>query len=499
MFEVQSQGSMFISKSVPGEIIIALLTTVVVGLVCYPLQSYIGYQSVGLIFLISIPALSLFLGRRALLVAALSNFAVWNYFFIEPLYTFRVHSLHDLIALFTNLIVAVAAGSLISRARKSELVSRSHQSQLQLVYNFLESLNNSVSIKDVVKRAGEGISRDFQASMVVYLKEKNSNALASRPFGELKLHSDTDFQGAQAVFTQNDPEKFAHRNGVFSFLLNNGRERIGVSILSFHSGCIPGDNRIVALQACLGLLASALEREIIIDRMKEKEITAESEKLFRTVLNSVSHELKTPVSIISAAAANLSDPRTSSDPLLRKQIAEELEDTSLRLNHIVENILDMSRLDSGLLAISREECDLVDLVGVVNHDLRISENRLKIQFREPAPVIKADIHLLKQALANVVHNALTYSPSCSVIQIFLSENERGAVIEICDEGPGVPEQSLKYLCDKFYRVPGSRSGGTGLGLAISKAILELHGGRVEVANRPEGGLKVKLILPEHDG
>ncbi len=477
------------------EFLAALATTILVAAVCYPVQDSIGYQSVGLIFLMAISILSLFLGRTALIFAALLNFGVWNFFFIQPLYTFRVHSLHDLIALFTNLIVAIAASALISRIKNSQVTMLKSQEQLELIHRFLESLNDAISIKDVVKRAEEGIKNNFGADVVIYLKQKAGPGLDQRPFGNQDLHSDKLLHAARNAF-MNQPGNIAGTiDHIMIYPLVEARKPIGVIGILFKGNQQPKDEKMIFLQSFITLIASALDREINTDQVKEKEITLQSEKLFQTVLNSVSHELKTPIAIISAAVANLNDVKTSSEPGLRKQIGEELEIASKRLNHLVENILDMSRIDSGLLRMNLQVCDIADLVGIVYNDLKIKNHELRIDMGENIPFIRADINLLKQAMINILHNAVSYSPEKSLILIEVRKiSQDDIAIKIKDEGPGIPEQFMPRLFEKFYRVPGTRSGGTGLGLTISRAIAELHGGTVNVRNRPEGGLELIITL-----
>jgi two-component system sensor histidine kinase KdpD len=536
------------------EFLIATATTLLVAALCYPFVGSIGYQSVGLVFLMAIAILSLFLGRSALIFAAVLNFGVWNFFFIQPLYTFRVHSLHDLIALFTNLIVAIAASTLISRIRKSQVDTEKSREQLEIIHRFLGSLNDSISIKDVVKRTGEIMQEMFGAPVVIYLKEKKGPGLAARPFGNTTLHSEPVYLCASTLFlrlgsetetlskagepvTSGEAFSFSHmlrkagstlnarilpdpadlirkpepvlvrtvpgdhisdsggESGIRLYPLESARKLIGVIGIEWPGKMMPEDEKQILFESFLTLAASAIDREMSIDQLKEQEIGEESEKLFQTVLNSVSHELKTPIAIISAAVANLMDEKTSSEPEIRKQIGEELEIASGRLNHLVENILDMSRIESGLLRLNLELCDIADLLGIVHQDLRITDHTLDLRVDDGLSFIRADISLLRQALINILHNAIAYTPKNTTIFVGVSAQSPDSItITVRDEGPGIAEQYLPQLFGKFYRVPGTASGGTGLGLTISRAIIELHGGTIVIRNHPLGGLEVTVGL-----
>ena len=245
-------------------------------------------------------------------------------------------------------------------------------------------------------------------------------------------------------------------------------------------------------------VTSALEREISVDLAKNQEISQESEKLFSTILNSVSHELRTPISIITAAVSNLQDPLTAELPEARRQVTGELESAAKRLNFLVENILDMSRIESGRMRLNLQLCDPEDLVGMALHILEpelVGHPPVVEVCGEILPV-RGDVSLLVQALVNVVHNAAVYSPAGTPVTIRISSADNKKVdIIVTDKGPGVPEETLAKLFDKFYRVPGSRSGGTGLGLTISRAIAEAHHGTISAENSLDGGLVVTLRLP----
>lgn len=487
-------------KSAGRDYLVALTTTVIIAGLCFPVADAIGYQTVGLIFLMTIAVLSLFLGRGALIFAAILNSAVWNFFFIKPLFTLRVHGFHDLIALITNLLVAITASALISRIRASQVTMKRSQDNLILLHSFLESLNNAVSIKEVVVKAAEGLKNNFNAEMILYLKEKKGTELSGRVFGNSSLHNEVSFSIASTLFK--DPEAKNHTYPeripvIWFYPLTDPRQTLGIIGIVFPHENPPGEDRLIFLKSFIVQIASALYREMNVDALREKEVSVESEKLFQTVLNSVSHELRTPISIISAAVANLNDPRTASSEVIRHQIGEELEVASNRLNHLVENILDMSRIESGLLRLNLQFCDITDLIGIVIKEISadLQKHNIIIKTDDTLPLIRADINLLKQAVINVLHNAAVYTPAGSnIIVEGYTISPAKVCISISDSGAGIPEASLSHLFEKFYRVPGSKSGGTGLGLTITRAIVDLHGGEVFAGNRKEGGFQVILTL-----
>jgi two-component system, OmpR family, sensor histidine kinase KdpD len=479
-------------RSSPRDYFVALLVVIFVVAACYPAAPLVGYQAVGLIFLVVISLLSLILGRGAVFFAALVSSAVWNFFFIPPVFTFHIHRAQDVISLIANLMVALVGATLITRIRKSRIDLLKSQERLRALNSFLESLNNATSIKDVVKRARESFQQHLHADIVIFLKEKEGNTLANRAFGNGKLFGDDDYSQAMRLFSGNEPDPAGF------YPLKDPRGIFGVIGIRFDSNLQAGDETRSLVRSFIAQVTSALEREISVDLAKVREISQESDKLFGTILNSVSHELRTPISIISAAVSNLQDPRTSELPEARRQITGELESAAKRLNFLVENILDMSRIESGRIKLNRCLCDPEDLVGMALRILEpeLTEHPPEVKLDGELFPIMGDISLMVQALVNVIHNAAIYTPSGTPVIIKVSYIEPGKIaIAVSDQGPGVPVSTLGKLFDKFYRVPGSHSGGTGLGLTITKAITEIHHGTIRAENQPMGGLVITMEFP----
>ena len=481
--------------------LVALIAPLVVGACCLPFRETIGYQNIGLIYLFALSLLSLAIGRGPLLLAALANFVVWGYFFIPPYYTFQVHSSHDLFSLFGNLVIALVSSALINRIRKSQIGLKRNQDKITILYSLLESLNNSTSIKDTVARARNELNKFFDADLVVYLKSATENRLEQKAYGNTYL-SYNDYDVAfWALEHQEMAGKFTSTMPncpLQYFPLMSPHGAIGVMGISYKDGKRLGQDRLQLLRTFINQVASSIDREIKAETIKQNLIHTESEKLFQTVLNTVSHELKTPISVISQSVSILKDEKMGSVPEVREQICEELQTASGRLGFLVENILDMSRIESGYLKLKMEICDINDLIGIVLQELK---NELKgfsinITVQENLPMIQADMKLLKQAMINIVHNSVNYSGENGTIGI--KAKTSGAdklVIEISDSGKGVPPEALARLFDKFYRTPGSKAGGTGLGLTITKAIVDAHQGRIFAANKASGGLKTSIELP----
>jgi len=487
------------------EYLYAVVVIAAIGLISFPFKSIIGYQTVGLFFLLGIAGLSMKIGRFPVIVAALLGSMTWNFFFIPPLFTLHINSFHDWIALFANFFVAMTGGTLINRIRKNQAILQKSQDNLSKLISILESLNNTDSIKEVVRMTRRELNKHFEADAVVYLQMKNDDGilrkLDERIFGNTDFHDDKGFSVANWVFdNRTQAGKYTNTlpdNALQYFPLISRKGIIGVLGIKFSQPEKLTPENTLLLRSFISQVTASLQREINVDEMKNKQIYAESQKLFQTVLNSISHELRTPISVISAAVSNMNDEKTASNAAFRKELGQELNAAAMRLNILVENILDISRIESGYLSLNMQWYDIGDLMGTVLNEMEKEPHKQSIQLmlEENLPLVKMDLSWFKQALVNILHNAILYTPADTNIVIRSHKNaENQVVIDVSDNGPGIPEESLKFLFDKFYRVPGTKSGGTGLGLTITKAIVEAHHGRIVARNKMEGGLSILIYL-----
>jgi two-component system sensor histidine kinase KdpD len=244
-------------------------------------------------------------------------------------------------------------------------------------------------------------------------------------------------------------------------------------------------------------LGLALERESLERKSREADLLRESELLHQALLNSISHELRTPLTALMGSAAALREGPAADDPAQRGALLDEIGGAGERLNRVIENLLDMARLSSGVLALKKEWQDPAELARLTASRLKspLCKHRLRLDLPEGMPLIFVDYRLIEHALSNLLLNAAVYSPPGG--EITLSARAEGKQVEfsVSDQGKGVPPESLPRLFDKFYRVPGSPAGGTGLGLYITQSLMRAHGGDARAANAPSGGARFTLSLP----
>lgn len=230
----------------------------------------------------------------------------------------------------------------------------------------------------------------------------------------------------------------------------------------------------------------------------EKEERASTLKLYNTLLNSLSHELRTPIATIIGASDNLLTANGNLSEQSKKTLLSEISLASLRLNQQVQNLLNMSRLDSGTIQLKEDWCDINELVYKTMDRLgEYSKHHvLDIELPDGLPFFKLDEGLMEQVLYNLVYNAITYTPEASVITIKAQcKEQQYCIITVEDNGPGFPEAEINKVFDKFYRLDHSKTGGTGLGLSIAKGFVEAHKGTIVLENAPLGGALFTITIP----
>lgn len=233
----------------------------------------------------------------------------------------------------------------------------------------------------------------------------------------------------------------------------------------------------------------------------EEEKKANAVTLYNTLLNSLSHELRTPISTIIGASDNILNDKNKLSEENKKSLVSEISEASLRLNRQVENLLNMSRLESGFIEAKKDWCDINELVHSTVNQLEesLKNNIVKINIAENLPLFKIDFGLMQQALINLISNAITYTPANSTITIGVNSNKQKnkeiIIFTIEDNGPGFPKDETEKVFEKFYRLKTSVTGGTGLGLSIVKGFVEAHNGKITLSNIESGGARFTIEMP----
>lgn len=286
---------------------------------------------------------------------------------------------------------------------------------------------------------------------------------------------------------------------------------------TFHIGSAE-DTLMLAMYFVVALVNGTLTYKIrqIEEESRSKEEKANAVKLYNVLLNSLSHELKTPITTIIGATDSLMNDAAKIPQQNKEALIAEISIAALRLNQQVENLLNMSRLESGYLKPKKDWCDINELIySVVNRlEDKLKSHSLKIEINEDLPLFKIDAGLIEQAVYNLLLNAIIYTEPTSSITIsanktveikghFNEDNLKSEtdiirdnlILAVADNGPGFPEEEIKNVFNKFYRLKNAKAGGTGLGLSITQGFIHAHGGRIELSNVQSGGAKFLITIP----
>lgn len=476
---------------------ITTVYVVLTSILFYLLRDYLGYQivSFGLLFLVSI--LALFYGTGPILLAAIESSLIWDYFFIPPQFTLHIEQPVDLLMLLMFFIIALLNGILTSRVRRQEKKIRIREERTHALYQLTKDLTAASSADEVTKIAVRYIRKYFQIESVIFLKNEYGT-LESKVDDEKKIiFSENDMSIAAWVF-KHSLKAGKHTDtlpsGKFTFYpLMGNSGNMGVVAVEHVTVFTQGEQQF--WEAFLSQISGKFEREVLKEAAKKAYFLNESDKLYKTLFNSISHELRIPVTTIMGVSDTLLTQEYPEDT--RKKLYQQINLASVRLNRLIENLLNMSRLESGLISPNPDWCDLRDLANKVINLLEQELRPFKKAIIIPAdmPLVRFDYGLTEQAIYNLMLNATQYAPEGSRIRLKMFYDNGLLVIQVMDRGKGFPESDLPSIFNKFYRGKDAMAGGTGLGLSIVKGFVEAQRGSVSAENRQNGGAKFTMMIP----
>jgi len=434
----------------------------VVTVAAWLLKGTTGYVAVALLYLLAVVLLAAKLNRWATLLAAALSALLWNFLFIPPLFTFHIASAQDALMFATYFVVALTVGHLTNQLRMRELAERRRQRRTAALNRLLSSLAGSSSLAEGLA----GAVREVEALF-----------------------------GAQTTVVLDDTVNPAAGSLVLPLATSNGR--FGQMIVALpNPRTLTLDEREL-LETFAAQIAALVERHHLLDRAEAARLTEQSERLHRALLDSVSHELKTPLAVVESATDGLETQLAPAAPPLVRTFLDEIKAANRRLRRIVDNLLDMTRIETGRVPLTLEWCEARDLLESAVEQLQneISPERIKIEVAADTPLARLDFGLMEQALCNLLTNAINHSPAGAPVRLHAGREDRRLVIRVSDQGSGLLPGEETKVFEKFYRGPREHPGGTGLGLSIVQGIVRAHQGDVTAANNSEGGATFTIRVP----
>lgn len=463
----------------------------------YLIRNFISYQVISFVMLFLVSILALFFGTGPILLAATLCAVIWDWVFIPPFLTLYIGKPEDLLMLIMFFIIALLNGILTSRVRNQEKKIRIREERTHALYQLTKDLSQASGIDEVKQVATKYFKKYFNLNCAIFLKN-NANQLVdfSNYDSEIKL-SENEFSIAMYAFkhsakTGKNTDTLPATDYTFYPLLGSN-ENMGVIAVKQTNAFSHSEDQF--WEAFLSQVSGKFEREFLRNTAKTAYLLSESDKLYKTLFNSISHELRIPITTIMGASEAL---LTQSYPEETKvRLYSEIVTSSVRLNRLIENLLNMSRLESGHITPRKDWCDVHDLANKVTETLHqeLKPFLMSVVIDDDMPLVYIDFGLTEQIIHNLLLNATQNAPEGTTIRIKFFYDQGFLIIQIMDRGKGFPEEDFSCVFDKFYRGKGTNVGGTGLGLSIVKGFVEAQKGTIKLENRKNGGALFTIKIP----
>jgi K+-sensing histidine kinase KdpD len=480
-----------------NQYLIVLLVIALTTLLCRLLSNQQGYYIVSFILLFVVSLMAVFLGIGPILLASTTSAIVWNYFFIPPHFAFHIERTEDKLMFVSFFFIALINGVLTNRVRRQEKLAREREERTNAIFVLTRELSNTSGINEIIEVAFKDVRKYFDAASICILKEKENKIEVLFRQGEGKDLSRVDLGVAEWVFKNSmKAGRFTdlyNETGLTYYPLTGKRLSPGIIAIEFEKP-LSGEKELFWI-GYLTQISNALERELLSELALRSRLLDESDKLYKTLFTLISHEFRIPIATIMGASDTLMMSQTTD--LNRAELFNEIFKASARLNHLVENLLNMSRLESGKISARLDWCDINDLLNKVIQVLKqeLEQFHLKSSIPFEMPLVRLDFGLMEQVIYNLILNSCQHAPVGSTIRFQANYNGGYLVIIVEDNGPGFPPELLNKVFDKFFRVDNLKTGGLGLGLSIVKGLVEAHKGKVKVENNKTRGARFTIKIP----
>jgi len=488
----------------PRPYLIALAAVAVALIVGMAIQPRFGIENVDLVFLTAVVGVAVRFGLWPSLVASVAASLCYNFFFLPPIYTFTIADPTNVAAFFFFIIMAVIVSNVAARVRTQAVAAMSRARTTESLYVFSRKLAGTGTLDDVLWASAYQTALMLKVRVVLLLPEDGSIAVKAGYPPEDRLDA-ADLAAAKWAWENDRPagrgaDTLPGARRLF-LPMHTGRGAIGVvGIDSDKTGPLLTPDQRRLLDALMDQAALAVERVRLVEDLDRAKRTAEADRLRSALLTSISHDLKTPLSSVLGAASTMRDLSSKLSDAEKTDLLATVIDESERLNRFIANLLDMTKLESGAVV---PKASLQDVREIVGSALRraskiLTRHHVELELAPDLPMLELDPVLFEQVIFNLLDNAGKYAPDGSTIRIHGRRENESVLLQILDEGEGIPPSDLEHIFDKFYRAQKGDQvrAGTGLGLAISRGFIEAMKGTIVADNRVDrSGAVFTIRLP----
>jgi two-component system sensor histidine kinase KdpD len=418
-----------------------------------------------MVFLLGVVVVSMRFGYGPSIFTTVLSVLAFEFFFIPPLFSFAVTDLRHIVTFAVMFLVAFVISHLTKRIQDQADAARARERNAAMLYDASREIGLAYSREELLVSSSRHAREMFGADVAVVLQNGTEREASLPPGAILVPLKGSRGPMAMLALLRDDPTPFDRQErGLF--------------------------------EAFTALVGSALERTVLADEAQRATLRVETEQLRNALLSSVSHDLRTPLAVITGVTSTLLE-QPPEDEEKRKLLLNTAHEEALRLNRLVRNLLDMTRLDAGALGVRKEPQPLEEVVGAALNRLddRLRDRTVATNIAEDLPLAPFDAVLIEQVFINLLENAAKYTPSGTPIDVGAAVGHHELEIEVADRGRGVAPEDAERIFEKFYRGHDREGGGVGLGLTICRGIVRAHGGRIWVQDREGGGASFRFTLP----
>ena len=506
--EVEQPASGLVAKPQEPEVVwttyaIAMLGVAIGTAAGFLIDLWLPLPNISVAFLLVVLLIAMRLGRGPAIFASVASFISFDFFFTEPRFSFSVTDSRNIFTLAFFLAAAVIVSNLASRVRRQVDAAKTNARRTMNLYDFSRKIAVAATRDDVLWAVVHHVAATIRGRSLILLPKDGQLSIAAGYPPEDRLN-ERDAAAATWTWTAGKPSGRGSSTlpaAEWLFLpLKTVRGPVGVLGVQIDGKEVlaPEENRL--LETLADQAAVVIERTTLVADVEAARLAGETERLRSALLSSLSHDLRTPLVSILGAATSLIDYQSVLGPDDRRTLAETIRDEAERLNRFVQNLLDMTKLGSGALRPNFDWADIHDIIGrAISRAERLLRSREIVLDIDPKlPLLQVDPVLMEQVFFNLIDNASKFAPADSAITVWARQHDGAVLIEVCDQGVGIPEADRERVFDMFYRVRATdtKTAGTGLGLAICRGIVEAHGGTIKAEPGMHGvGTCIIIRLP----
>jgi two-component system sensor histidine kinase KdpD len=470
-----------------------------IGLLIFP---YFAHSTLVLVYLLGVVAVAARSGPGPSLLGCVLSVGAFDFFFVPPYFTFAVAETQDLLMFGAMFIVALVISGLTVRIRWLADSARQRERRTAALYAMSRDLASAREVATLLEVSVRHVREVFRGHVAVLLPDPGGGLRPQAVGGSALVPGPRELDLSKWVYLHRQPAGLGTGTSpeleALCLPLTASRGTLGVLIFRPENPQVmQAPEQLHELETFCGQVALALERAQLAAEAQQAQVRVETESMRSALLSSVSHDLRTPLASITGTASSLLEGDATFDPATRRMLLETLSEEAERLSRLVRNLLDMTRLQSGALRVSKEWHPLEEVIGAAlgRMERPLRGRPVVTRVPEDLPLVPIDDVLIEQVLINLLENAVKYTPCGSEIELTAHVSEGGVMVGVADRGAGIPPGDETRLFEKFYRGRSTTSHGAGLGLAICRGIVEAHGGRIWAENRSGGGASFQFTIP----